>query len=206
MLAQSRTTLRMFACGGTLLASAIIGTAPPAIASTLHVPADYPTIQAAVDAANACGDSVIVAAGTYLEDVAVAGKSLALLGQGATTTSLSSLAWDGSVESCASLVADVTVAGTFEASGLLGPFDMVRCSNEGAVFLSGRILIRVNACCPSRKFKSLRSEMNRAGGDRQGERCQPVREAATEVGGCRRVAAGLTERRSGVARRCGRCI
>src|SRR5687768_16244262 len=37
-------------------------------AATIHVPADQPTIQAAIDA-SASGDTVLVAPGTYYEDI-----------------------------------------------------------------------------------------------------------------------------------------
>src|SRR5258708_6707774 len=41
--------------------------ANPASASTIHVPADYPTIQAAINAASD-GDSILVSDGTYTEN------------------------------------------------------------------------------------------------------------------------------------------
>lgn len=44
---------------------------------TINVPADYPTIQQAVDAA-AYGDTVLVAPGTYVENIVVLGKSLTI--------------------------------------------------------------------------------------------------------------------------------
>lgn len=50
-------------------------------AAVLDVPADYPTIQDAVDAA-ADGDEVHVAPGTYFETVVVVGKSVALIAPG----------------------------------------------------------------------------------------------------------------------------
>jgi hypothetical protein len=57
-----------------------------ASSTTLHVPGDYPTIQAAIDAASA-GDQVLVASGTYFENLHTRGKSLIVRSQaGATAT------------------------------------------------------------------------------------------------------------------------
>ncbi|WP_369265494.1 right-handed parallel beta-helix repeat-containing protein [Streptomyces sp. R35] len=61
---------------------ALVGIAPAAhTASTLVVPRDYRTIQAAVDAA-ASGDTILVRGGTYTEEVVVSGKDLHLKGVG----------------------------------------------------------------------------------------------------------------------------
>jgi hypothetical protein len=57
------------------LAGAVISLASIASAITLHVPADYPTIQAAINAAQDY-DSVLVAAGTYFEHIAYLGKEI----------------------------------------------------------------------------------------------------------------------------------
>ncbi len=57
-----------------LLASAVTCSA-----AVLHVPADYQTIQGAVDAA-ASGDEIRIAAGTYTEQVVIASKNLKLIG------------------------------------------------------------------------------------------------------------------------------
>jgi len=50
-------------------------TAGASIAAELHVPADYPTIQSAIDAA-ADGDSVIVSPGRYVEHINFLGKAI----------------------------------------------------------------------------------------------------------------------------------
>ena len=50
----------------------------PSLAETLYVPADYPTIQGAVDAADHWGDTILVAPGTYEESVRIHEKSLTL--------------------------------------------------------------------------------------------------------------------------------
>ncbi len=55
--------------------------------SELHVPGEFETIQAAVDAA-VDGDSVLIAAGTYNESVSLKGKTLSLIGEGPDVTIL----------------------------------------------------------------------------------------------------------------------
>ncbi|MBN2360759.1 MAG: lamin tail domain-containing protein, partial [Deltaproteobacteria bacterium] len=64
------------------------GTGSPQLAQalTLHTPGDYPTIQAALAAANA-GDTIAVAAGDYTENVNIT-KSVALVGAGPQQTVL----------------------------------------------------------------------------------------------------------------------
>ena len=60
------------------------------LATTLNVPSEYPTIQAAVDAA-ADGDSIVAAAGSYTELwIRIAGKKLLIVGAGRDATFLSS--------------------------------------------------------------------------------------------------------------------
>ncbi len=56
------------------IALALVGLAAAAYADTLHVPKDFETIQAAVEA-SADGDTILVAGGTYVESVTVTGKA-----------------------------------------------------------------------------------------------------------------------------------
>ena len=54
-----------------LLTSAL----PAAAGKTIHVPADQPTIQAAINAASN-GDTVLVSPGTYFENINFIGKAI----------------------------------------------------------------------------------------------------------------------------------
>src|SRR5262245_786721 len=63
---------------GVLLA---VGPLPGAIAAEMHVPSDYPTIQAAVDAA-LDGDTIRIAPGDYYEQILIVDKTnLTLAGE-----------------------------------------------------------------------------------------------------------------------------
>jgi hypothetical protein len=63
----------------SVTAAAVVGIATAAGAADLLVPAQYPTIQAAIDAAND-GDGILVAAGIYVEQINLNGKAIRLIG------------------------------------------------------------------------------------------------------------------------------
>jgi len=56
-----------------------VGVAACAPGRELRVPADYPTIQAALDAASP-GDRITIAPGTYVENLAIGKRDLTLAG------------------------------------------------------------------------------------------------------------------------------
>src|SRR5512143_1481959 len=65
----------------SVLSGLVLGwTSLQAVGAVLRVPAQYPTIQAAVDAA-ASGDEIRIAAGTYTEQVMITSKNLKLVGE-----------------------------------------------------------------------------------------------------------------------------
>ena len=67
----------------TLLCIAVVLSLGPltALAGVLNVPADFPTIQGAIDAADP-GDCILVAPGTYVENIDFLGKAITVMSSG----------------------------------------------------------------------------------------------------------------------------
>src|SRR5262245_35637491 len=88
-----------------------------AAADTLRVPLDYPTVQAAIDAA-ADGDEIIVAAGTYSEAIDFHGKAIYLhSADGPATTIIDATGLYASVVTCATGEGPQTVLEGFTITG-----------------------------------------------------------------------------------------
>ena len=94
-----------------ILIHALILSPCPASGDTIHVPEDQPTIQAGIDAA-VDGDLVLVAPGTYVENIDFLGKAIAVQSEdGADVTII-----DGNQEG--SVV--IFISGETEYSSILG--------------------------------------------------------------------------------------
>ena len=67
----------------TLAALALtVGFGEVGVADTIHVPGDFTTIQAAIDAAVSGADEVVVAPGTYIEAIDFVGKAITVRSSG----------------------------------------------------------------------------------------------------------------------------
>jgi hypothetical protein len=79
--------MRLPACRFRLLVLLLSFTAGSSFAGTIHVPGDRPTIQGAIDAASA-GDIILVAPGTYLENVDFHAKAVTVKASGAAEATI----------------------------------------------------------------------------------------------------------------------
>jgi hypothetical protein len=101
----------------SLWATAVIfGPTTSALSITINVPADQPTIQAAIDAAND-GDEVVVAPGTYLETIDFSFKAITVRSSGGAAITMIDAQGLGSVVTCQSGEGPSTVLEGFTLTG-----------------------------------------------------------------------------------------
>jgi len=98
-----------------------IGLPGVSLAATLHVPGDYPTIQACIESAGSGVDECVVAPGTYLEKINFLGKAITVRSSGGRdVTTIDASGIGGSVVRCTSGEGPDTVLDDFTITGGTG--------------------------------------------------------------------------------------
>ncbi len=111
--------------GRRSIAAALVATsglifASPAFADIIHVPADFPTIQGAINA-SVDADEIIVAPGVYHEAISLVGKAITLRSaQGPHVTIIDATGLDNSVVRCVSEEGPDTIVDGFTLTGGTG--------------------------------------------------------------------------------------
>lgn len=80
--------------GMVILVAGVLALAIPANATIINVPGDYPTIQAGIDA-SVDGDTVIVALGTYRENIDFSGKNILVQSESGPESTIIAIATSG---------------------------------------------------------------------------------------------------------------
>ncbi len=130
-----------------------------AVAATIHVPADQPTIQAGIDAATD-GDTILVASGNYSVNLAITGKGIALISEsGSDATTLTPAVTSGVIIYYGNNLGKTNTVKGFTLTGAQGPRCIESGSgsliveenefkdnlvNGGALWMSGTCLVRYN--------------------------------------------------------------
>src|SRR5215470_6786466 len=109
-------------CVATISMILLLGTAVARAQTTIHVPADQPTIQAAINAANN-GDTVLIAPGTYVENINFAGKAITVTSSGGASATIIDGNHSGTVvtfnhsETLSSVLSGLTIRNGFQNGG-----------------------------------------------------------------------------------------
>ncbi|MCB1282248.1 MAG: hypothetical protein KDB18_12080, partial [Salinibacterium sp.] len=126
MKRYTRATLIALAAGG-LCSQAVL-------ADTINVPTVFATIQGAINAAATTGDTIIVAPGTYNENIDFIGKSIALMSSGGSgSTTINGTFGATSTITMLGSGAGTSISGFTIVAGLgqADPFDALSTSGGG---------------------------------------------------------------------------
>ncbi len=131
-----RLTRRILLIASTVGCFLITGSAT---ADIIHVPKDYPTIQGAINVASK-GDEIIVAPGTYNEQINFLGQAITLRGaEGPGSTIIDALG-DGTVVTYASGEGRDTMLTGFTITGG-GGVRAIHCFNESGPLIRGCLFL-----------------------------------------------------------------
>ncbi|MHC5115151.1 MAG: right-handed parallel beta-helix repeat-containing protein [Planctomycetota bacterium] len=116
----------------------VLGLAEAAIGNTINVPADQPTIQAAIVAAVG-GDEIVVAPGTYPEKIDLQGKAITVRSSGGpAVTTIDASGLSDSVVLCVNTEGPDTVLDGFTLTGGTGSFlGGFKISEGGGMYING---------------------------------------------------------------------
>jgi len=113
--------------------------------STINVPADYSTVQAAINAASS-GDEIIIAAGTYNEDLSINGKDLTVTGAGIGQTVIQAASNQVTLSisntTVATVIQHLSLKNGFDGVSASSPFTITMCEvanhvHDGVAFEDG---------------------------------------------------------------------
>ncbi|MEM7228398.1 MAG: choice-of-anchor Q domain-containing protein [Planctomycetota bacterium] len=153
-----------------LTATSVLGLTASLHAETLHVPAQYSSIQAAINA-SADGDEVVVAPGVYNESVNLMGKGIVVRGaEGAEATTIDATGWNNACMRITSGEGADTVIEGFTFTGGTGDTSIWGTTTGGGISMSSSSP-SIRDCVFRGNTAKKGGGMNMIGGAPRIERC-----------------------------------